>query len=117
MKKMNKRFVAGTAFALGAAATLTGCCMFPQPSVYGPAPSTEVETAEEKTTAEEKVTGTTVSDETFETDIEIQPAVYGPPDYFEVEEEIQPDVYGPPDAFNVEDEVLEDVYGPPDVFD
>ena len=70
MKRTKKRFVIGTAFAVGAAATLTGCCVpylkpQPQPSVYGPP-----EYLEEPS-------------EAFVPEEEVQEDVYGPPEYFD----------------------------------
>ena len=123
MKKLNKRFVAGTAFALGAATALTGCrCIFlPHPNVYGPAPANEIETSEEVIIEYE--TGTEIQTalygppEMFETVTEVEPPVYGPPEVFEPGTEIEPTVYGPPDAFDPEEEIMEDVYGPPEWFD
>ena len=120
MKKMNKKFLAGTAFAISTASalTLTGCCLprfLPTPNVYGPPEYFEkqVETTSEIT--------------------EPSPTVYGPPEYFESQEETtavfepEPPVYGPPEYwepqveiendFSEEDEILEDVYGPPEWFE
>ena len=108
MKKMKKRFVVGTAFALGAAASLTGCRFLPHPSVYGPAPSSEIKTGQETTYKET---------ETFGAEDEVMETVYGPPEYFAPEEELQGDVYGPPEFFAPEEELQEDVYGPPAFFD
>lgn len=139
MKKLNKKFVAGTAFALGAATALTGCrCILPLPNVHNPAPASEIETSEKVTIEYE--TGTEIQTalygppgmpetateveppvygppEWFEPGAEIEPTVYGPPDIFDPEEEVDENVYGPPDAFSPEDEVMEDVYGPPEWFD
>ena len=122
MKKLNRKFVAGTAFALGAAASLTGCrCILPMPAVYGPAPSAEIETSEEAVTEYETTTEIPVPlygpPEMFEPDTEVVPTVYGPPDAFDPEDEVQEDVYGPPEYFDPELEVQEDVYGPPEWFD
>ena len=113
MKKMNKRYVIGTAFALGAAASLTGCCL-PHPNVYGPAPFIQIENGEEPTSGI-PFNLPNLSD-IFDSIHEIQEAVYGPPEYFEPETEVQEDVYGPPDFFEPETEVQEDVYGPPEFF-
>lgn len=93
MKKMNKTFLAGTAFAISAASALalSGCCVpfhKPTPAVYGPPEYFEVPT--------EAIT---------------EPPVYGPPEVYEIPNEtIEND-------FTVEDEILEDVYGPPAIFD
>lgn len=104
MKRMKKRYVAGTAFALGAAASLAGCCVpLPQPGVYGPAPTREVETSQ-KIEEENPTTAEILTSEAFNETEEIPEAVYGPPEYFE------------PD-FEPETEILEDVYGPPAFFD
>ena len=89
MKKMNRKYVAGTAFALGAAAALTGCCLIPQPApgVYGPAPSHEVESFREETDTEPVSTEPVTEEVTFQEES------------FSVEEEIEVDVYGPPEFF------------------
>ena len=119
MKKMNKRFVAGTAFALGAAVSLTGCCL-PQPLLYGPAPSVKIvdpgKNTEEDVTSSNNIETATASD-VFSDETEVQEAVYGPPEWFEPESEVQEDVYGPPEWFEPELEVQEDVYGPPEWFE
>ena len=110
MKKMNKKYIAGTAFAVSAAAALVGCGI-PQPSVYGPAPSDLVETIEDTSEAQE-TTGLDVTTEETSTTVspgeDVAPPVYGPPE----SEEIQP-----VNEFDPENEVQEDVYGPPEYFD
>ena len=76
MRKMSKKLIAGTAFAV-TAAVLAGCT--PQSNLYGP-PSTEDETTI-RTEGE-----TTVQAETrnsFDVTSEIQEDVYGPPEWFE----------------------------------
>ena len=87
MKKMNKKFVVGTAFAKDAAAALNGS-EIPQPEVdvYGPPPSDEVEATE---------------------------PLYGPPEIFDLDIEVQVPDYGPPE-WEEEDEIPEILYGPPE---
>ena len=94
MKKMNKTFLAGTAFAVSAAAvmTLNGCCCVPgpQPSVYGPPEYFGLPSLAEIESAfliepETKIQMPTI--EEIETD-------------FTVETENQEDVYGPPEWFD-----------------
>lgn len=86
MKRLNKTFVAGTAFALALASSfaLTACHEI-EPTVYGPAPTEQYSTEEDYATA-----------------------LYGPPEYFEDETVLQEE-----ETFDVETEFQEDVYGPP----
>ena len=119
MKKMNKIFLAGTAFAVSTASvmTLSGCCLerfLPRPNVYDPPQVFEQPTEPETCIPEPS------------------PTVYGPPEYFEEFETTteftlpEPPVYGPPEFdtqpaiendFSEEDEIMEDVYGPPEWFE
>lgn len=75
MKKMGKKFIAGTAMVL-TAASLSGCSLFdnlfPNPTVYGPPPENIQETVPE-----------TDAEETFDPATEINEDVYGPPEWFE----------------------------------
>ena len=43
----------------------------------------------------------------------IQPSVYGPPEWFDPDVNINDGVYGPPDMFNPDDNEVPNVYGPP----
>ena len=118
MKKMNRKFIAGTAFAVSAAAAISACGM-PTPNVYGPVPSETVESTEEvtsETTTAETTVAETGVEETAETTINettdnykpednLEEAVYGPPEWFEE------------NAFDPGSEVQEDVYGPPEWFE
>lgn len=87
MKRLNKAFVTGTAFALtmASAFALTACHEM-EPTVYGPA---QIETE-------------------YSTEEDYAAALYGPPEYFE-EETVLPEE----ETFDVEQEFQEDVYGPP----
>ena len=94
MKKMNKTFLAGTAFAVSAAAMMSlsgcSCAPFAQPTVYGPPENFDLPSLSEIESAfliepETKIQMPTL--EEIETD-------------FTVETEIQEDVYGPPEWFD-----------------
>ena len=80
MKKMNKTFLAGTAFAVSAATvmSLSGCCVpLPHPSVYGPPEYFDLPSEPEtKSPVPEIETDFTVEDEILED-------VYGPPEWFD----------------------------------
>ena len=98
MKKMNRKFLTGTAFAVGAAAALSGCGM-PQAGVYGPAPTAQVETMQEATSeAQVETIQETTSAEQVET-VQV-PTPEEQSDTFVPETEVQEDVYGPPEFFN-----------------
>ena len=47
----------------------------------------------------------------------LQPSVYGPPEWFDPDVNINDGVYGPPDMFNPDDNETPNVYGPPVWFD
>ncbi len=107
MKKLGKKLIAGTAFAVAAAAT-AGCGSGP-PSVYGPPEYFEQES--ESTVPEE----TTINNN-FNPGGEIPEAVYGPPEWFEPSSENLEGVYGPP-SYDPSTNIPEDVYGPPEYFE
>ena len=91
MKRLNKKFVVGTAFALSMMSTLAlTACHETESNLYGP-PQLESE---------------------YETSQEILPAVYGPPEYFE-DETFEGEITIEEDTFDVEQEIEPDVYGPP----
>lgn len=122
MKKMNKRFVAGTAFAVSATAALVGCGI-PQPAVYGPPEYFDIteSVSEEETfleTATDAVTEeiTTAINE-YATEEEIMPALYGPPEDLDMEPVTMNEEVSQINDFQPETEILEDVYGPPEYFD
>lgn len=102
MKKMNKKFLSGTAFAASAAAALIGCGI-PEPNVYGPAPSAQVENGKETTSEVPTV---------FVPETEVNIDVYGPPEPYDPEEDVVEEEDG--EAFNVEHEHQPLVYGPPE---
>ena len=93
MKKMNKTFLAGTAFAVSAAAmmSLSGCCCVPsEPTVYGPPEYFDLPSLSEFESAFQIEPETKIQMPTME-EIETD---------FTVETEIQEDVYGPPEWFD-----------------
>ena len=106
MKKMNKTFLAGTAFAISAvsAMSLNGCCLLdllkPAPTVYGPPEYFE----------------TTVQDEQ-ETTPAPNPTVYGPPEMLETSPQTPETDISFDNDFDPEEEIIEDVYGPPEWFE
>ena len=84
MKKMGKKFLIGTAFAISAA-TMVACG--PEVAVYGPPEDFEVSTGEDVTYVDEAI------DVTEEVNVD----VYGPPaENFEEDTEVNVLVYGPP---------------------
>lgn len=94
MKKMGRKFIAGTAFAITAAG-LAACGQTPSPEgIYGP-PSMFSSNYEPSQEVPEDVYGPPVDDdildptEEFEPSSEYVPAVYGPPEAFENTEETQ----------------------------
>lgn len=96
MKKMGKKLILGTAFAVASVAA-AGCGSAP-PSVYGPPPEA----------TEEPSSDTLLPPETeYDPGVNIPEAVYGPPpdetinssEYFDPSTEVNEDVYGPPEWF------------------
>ena len=93
MKKMGKKFIAGTAMAAGISAMLSGCTV-PGQSVYGPPPSeTTMESSKVPETSKPISDTTEPISETAETTeavtnnydptTDVNVDVYGPPEYFE----------------------------------
>ncbi len=108
MKKLGRKLIAGTAFAISAVAT-AGCGSGP-PAVYGPPEYFEQE-------SESNLQIETQTSESYNPETEIPEAVYGPPEWFEPGNNITEGVYGPPETFEPENNIPEDVYGPPEYFE
>ena len=77
MKKLKRKFITGTAFAVGAAASIMGCS--PPVSVYGPPPSSNIEQTETTSFENEDINAASGA---FDPATEVQEDVYGPPEWF-----------------------------------